>query len=280
MNTPERDVRPAVAQAQDTLYGEEFDYDVSPHIRHRSLRAALEAKITAAVMGILATKASCRVLEVGAGHGGFTDVARRAGAEVTVTEMSEARFRFLEKRFADVPDVTVVFDPDGSAATSQGERFDVVMLISVVHHIPDYIGFVSDLCHHAIEAGGAILTFQDPLWYPRQSQWSRLSSEAAYLAWRVMQGNLQQGIGTRLRRIRGVYDESSPSDMVEYHVVRDGVDEQALFELLLKHFSAVRLHTYYSTALPIIQRAGDRLLPDNTFALSATGFFARRVEGV
>ncbi len=59
-----------------------------------------------------------------------------------------------------------------------------------------------------------------------------LLSEAALLSWRVTRGNLTRGVKARLRRLSGRYDDTNPSDVAEYHAVRDGVDEQAVSELL------------------------------------------------
>jgi SAM-dependent methyltransferase len=190
---------------------------------------------------------------------------------VTVTEMSKARFDHLMGRFSGVPEVRILYDTDGSAAIRDGRQYDLILLISVIHHIPDYIDAVTTLCDRALRPGGSVLTFQDPLWYPRQSRWSTTVSTTAYLAWRITQGELRRGFATRWRRIRGIYDESQPSDMVEYHVVRQGVDERALTALLEDRFAEVELETYFSTPLPLVQAIGARYFPHNTFGISARG---------
>jgi hypothetical protein len=38
-----------------------------------------------------------------------------------------------------------------------------------------------------------------------------------------------------------VYDDTQPSDLVGYHVVRDGVDEQAIEALLQPRFKDVEI---------------------------------------
>ena len=72
------------------------------------------------------------------------------------------------------------------------------------------------------------------------------------------------------RRLRGVYDESIPSDMSEYHVVRDGVDEQASPPSSTCHFDTVDVHPYFSTQGGWVQEVGRRLLRPNTFGVVAT----------
>lgn len=263
--------RTAVARAQEIEYGEDHDYAVSPHIRHATLRGLLESKIDGAVKEVLARQGSCAVLEVGAGHGTFTDAVLRAGGTATVTEMSKMSFDFLSRKFDGNPDVCVTYDSDGSAWLDGGTKFDLILLISVLHHIPDYLGVVSAQCDNALAPGGSVLTFQDPLWYPRQSKLAKSLSWGSYFAWRLGQGELRRGLRTRARRLMGIYDESEPSDMVEYHVVRQGVDECALVDLFDARFTDVELSTYFSTAMPVLQAIGAKHFPPNTFGIMARG---------
>ncbi|WP_263997031.1 class I SAM-dependent methyltransferase [Mycobacterium yunnanensis] len=208
---------------------------------------------------------------MGAGHGSFTDTVLRAGGAPTVTEMSRASFECLKQRFQGVPDVDVVFDPDGQETTRLGRQYDVVLLISVIHHIPDYVGTVTTICDELLRPGGCVLTFQDPLWYPRQRAYARTISQSAYLAWRLTQGELRRGLATRWRRLRGVYDDTEPSDLVEYHVVRQGVDDHALIDLFERRFETLDVMRYFSTQSPLIQGLGGNRLPPNTFGLLAKG---------
>ncbi|MEY8014823.1 class I SAM-dependent methyltransferase [Mycobacterium servetii] len=261
----------AVARAQESEYGEGHDYAVSPHIRHATLRGLLESRIEAVVKEVLARQGSCAVLEVGAGHGTFTDAVIRAGGIPTVTEMSRTSFDFLRRKFSDSPDVCVRYDSDGTAWLDGETQFDLILLISVLHHIPDYLGVVAAQCDNALRPGGSVLTFQDPLWYPRQGKLSKVLSWGSYFAWRIGQGELKRGVRTRARRLRGIYDESEPSDMVEYHVVRQGVDERALIELLGARFAEVELDAYFSTPLPALQAVGAKYFPPNTFGILARG---------
>jgi SAM-dependent methyltransferase len=270
--SPSDERRSAVACAQEIEYGEGHDYATSPHIRHAALRKRLESKIFDAVQEVLARRQSCAVLEVGAGHGGFTETVLRAGGAPTVTEMSASSFGFLKRKFSGIPEVHVIYDSDGTAVLHGDAQFDVILLISVIHHIPDYVGVVSALCDRVLRPGGIVLTFQDPLWYPRQSKLGRSLSWGSYFAWRITQGQLRRGLKTRWRRFRHVYDESEPSDMVEYHVVRQGVDERALLDVFRARFAAVELNTYFSTALPVLQAIGGALFPRNSFGIMARDY--------
>lgn len=112
----------------------------------------------------------------------FTESVLRAGGIPTVTEMSRASFDLLERKFSGIPEVRVIYDSDGSALLDGEYQFDLILLISVIHHIPDYVGAVSALCDKSLRPGGIVLTFQDPIWYQRQSRLARTLSRGSYFA--------------------------------------------------------------------------------------------------
>lgn len=263
-----------VLRAQDHAHAEGHDYvKGSPHLRHPRLRAEIEDRLTRLVADAVARTGGCRVLEIGAGHGTFTHTLLAAGATVTVTEASGASAEHLEREFAGDERVRVVRDESGTflsdqARLDQAEPWDLAVLISVVHHIPDYLTFFRGL-QDVIAEGGAIFTVQDPLWYPRRSRASHVASRATYFAWRLGQGNYRRGLATRLRRAKGGYDDAAESDLVEYHVVRQGVDEEALRALLAERFD-VEVFTYWSTQSPVLHRALERSRLRSDFGVEAT----------
>ncbi|MGH3430625.1 MAG: class I SAM-dependent methyltransferase [Pseudonocardiaceae bacterium] len=258
----------SMAGLQQSVHGEGHDYAAgSPHIRHHALRSAIVATLQEVVGEVLDARGSCRVLEVGAGHGVFTDHLVAMGAQVTVTEMSAPSARVLRDRFRHNDRVQVVLDQDGGCARRVGP-VDVVACLSVLHHIPDYLSAVGSYVER-IAPGGAFVSFQDPLWHERRSRRSRLVEHAAYLMWRLPQGEFRRGLASVGRRLRGELDETKASDMVEYHVVRAGVDEVALRELLRPHFAVVRLVTYWSTQADLAQALGSRFGPPTNFGLIA-----------
>src|SRR5687767_6858712 len=92
----------SMANLQEADYGADRDYEYgSPHLLHNQLRSRIEDSVTRLVRDIVADHGSCHVLEVGAGHGSFTDTMVAAGAKVTVTEMSAPSMAVLERKFAD-----------------------------------------------------------------------------------------------------------------------------------------------------------------------------------
>ncbi|MFI9649128.1 class I SAM-dependent methyltransferase [Streptomyces sp. NPDC052040] len=260
--------RPTIGELQERAHHEGHDYAKgSPHIRHHRIRERVIAGLHTLVGEVTARTGRCRVLEVGAGHGTFTDHLAAAGASVEVTEMSAPSAAVLRHRFRNNPRVTVTHDPEGGQLL-RTDQVDAVVCISVLHHIPDYLGTVGHLVTR-IAPGGAFFSVQDPLWYPRRSGASMRLDRGAYLLWRLGQGDLRRGLATRVRRLRGHYDETNEADMAEYHVVRQGVDEVALRELLSAAFERVELRRYWSTQSGVLQSLGERLAPATTFGLYA-----------
>jgi SAM-dependent methyltransferase len=259
-----------LARAQETLFAEGYDYVVgSPHLRHAALRNRVNGKIRDTVTETLHRRQSCEVLEVGAGHGSFTETVLAAGGRTTVTEMSKASYELLRDKFREVPQVRVMYDNDGNAPLRDGAQYDVILLISVIHHIPDYIAVIASLCDNVLRPGGSVVTFQDPLWYPRQTRWAQSVTWGSYFAWRVTHPrNIRRGLRTRWRRLKGTFDDD---DLVEYHVVRSGVDDHLLEDLFRDRFAYVEVDRYFSTIMPLIQRVGAKYFPPNTFGLVARG---------
>jgi SAM-dependent methyltransferase len=254
--------------AQEQFYGLGHDYsDGAPHIRHHVLRAKIVERLRCVVGELMDARGTCRVLEVGAGHGTFIDHLVALGAEVVVTEMSAPSAARLRARFRHNPRVSVQLDPEG-VGPSPDERFDLVVCLSVLHHIPDYAAAVARYVAQ-IGSGGAFVSFQDPLRYSRRAWSSRLLERLLYLAWRLPRGDLQEGLAATVRRARGRHDETRPSDVVEYHVVRDGVDEQRLQALLDGAFAGTELVTYWSAQAGWAQAWGQRFAAPTTFGLVA-----------
>jgi len=74
-----------------------------------------------------------RILEVGAGHGDFTNIFREVG-DVTATELSIGSLTRLSQRFLSDPKVTV---STLNLSDDPTETFDSVVLINVLEHIYD-----------------------------------------------------------------------------------------------------------------------------------------------
>lgn len=70
----------------------------------------------------------------------------------------------------------------------------------------------------------------------------------------------------------GIIDEKNPSDMVEYHVIRNGVDEEAVLSFARKAFAEVTLIPYWSSQIGMAQYLGERFGLRNSFGVVAHGY--------
>lgn len=256
---------------QESYYDEDVNYRVgSPHLTHWGLYERLVGTVREAIAGLRTAGLSLDVLEIGAGHGGYTEPVLATGCRVTAVEASRPSLRTLERRYGTNPGFRSVFDPDGSLDGVEG-NYSLVLIVAVLHHIPDYVAFL-DRVTGLLAPGGTLLTLQDPLWYARLPGATHAVNRGGYYLWRLGQGNARQALATLSRRVRGVHDPTNPADMVEYHVVREGVDERSVTAALENRFGAVTLIPYWSNQLGLVQRLGDRLGLANTFGVQATSY--------
>ena len=258
---------------QDEFYSEATDYrHGSPQLSHLPLYDKLVKVIDQQLQLLVDRGIPLDVVEIGAGHGAFTEPMLAVGSSVTALEMAHASAEVLSSRFGNNPLFTSIYSQDGSL-TSLHRDYSMAVFVSVLHHIPDYVGALKDaVCR--IRPGGALIVLHEPLWYPRASKVALCLNKIGYFSWRVRQGRILHGIGTQARRLRGEYDESKLSDMVEYHVVRQGVDEETIAQLLTANFETVELIKYWSNQSVLAQRFGERLSLENTFGLVASGRLA------
>lgn len=264
---------PLKPSVQESHYGEDVDYRVgSPHLSHWPLYERLVGIVRTCIADLNGAGMELDVLEIGAGHGGYTEPVLAAGCRVTAVEASRPSLATLRRRYGTNPAFHATLDPDGSLDQVDG-IFSLVLIVSVLHHIPDYVEFL-DRVTGFLAPKGALLTLQDPLWYSRRAGPAHVLDRGGYYLWRLGQGNARRAVATLGRRARGVHDPTNPADMVEYHVVRDGVDEHAVRDVLRDRFDKVELLPYWSNQLRLVQHLGERLHLANTFGVLATGYAA------
>jgi SAM-dependent methyltransferase len=256
-------------ELQESAHSVGHDYRAgSPHLLHWRLYRRLLSELQVVLELLRRRGLPWSVLDIGAGHGSFTEPLLAYGCTVTATEMSAPSLAVLRERYQSNDRFTVVLDEHGSLQSVGESKFSLVLFASVLHHIPDYEAAVTAAATR-LHRGGAIVSFQDPLWYPTLKATHRRLSQGTYLWWRLGQGSYLRGLTTRLRRIRGVYDVRNPSDMVEYHVVRQGVDQRRVSQVLSPLFRRVDTFTYWSTQSSLGQRLGEALKAENTFGVVA-----------
>jgi 2-polyprenyl-3-methyl-5-hydroxy-6-metoxy-1,4-benzoquinol methylase len=265
---PDAQLKAAMSELQERVYDGRYDYAGDPHLAHPELRSWIVDLVSAITRRVVSSDLPPRVLEVGAGDGGLTEPLLARGFEVTATDVSRGAIERLEGSFGGNPKFKALYDPTGDAAVADG-KFSVVVCASVLHHMPDYQAFVKQVVDRHLSDGGGFVSVQDPLRYDTMSSIAHRFDRAAYLIWRLRHGRRWSGLISLKNRVTGRLDPSRPGDMVEYHVVRNGVDENALWEMLKKSFGELRLLPYWSNQSRLAQRLGRRLGLVNHFALIA-----------
>lgn len=266
-------MKTAFKSQQEAHYESEYDYwSESPHLKHRHLYEMLMTRLSDLIRRMPLPDQPPEVLEIGAGNGAVSERLLALGCDVTGTEMSRHSVATMNERFAGNDRFWAVLDPDGSLESIEDREFDLIIYASVLHHIPDYESAIRESVSDHLRPGGALVSIQDPLWYPRMSPLSLRLTNAFFLSWRLTRGHLLRGVQTRLRRaFRGISEEA-PGDVVEYHVVRNGVDEEAIRKLLEPQFESVEILKYWSSQGSPQQKAGERLKLTNTFATFARNY--------
>jgi SAM-dependent methyltransferase len=241
----------------------------SPHLKHPTLRQLYDQFVEDIITASGRDPASLSVLELGAGDGLGSSSWFARKVHLTAVDTSRVMLARLSERaalYGGRPRV-IVSDAEPFVETT-ADHFDVVCFVSMLHHVPDYLGLLRRTLR-VLTAGGAFLTFQDPLRYDRMSRLHHGADRLAYFAWRLTQGNIQRGLKTRIRRLRGSYSSTETSDFEEYHVVRNGVDSDAIVMELMPSFERVKKVEYWSTQSAVLQVIGERLGLTSDFGVVA-----------
>jgi ubiquinone/menaquinone biosynthesis C-methylase UbiE len=99
------------------------------------------------------------VLEIGAGHGTFTEMLARKATRVVASDISERCVSRLRDRFRGEEQVEILHGSVDSAAAHG--PFDTVVMINVLEHIEDDGGVLAELRSRVLQPGGRVV-----LWVP------------------------------------------------------------------------------------------------------------------
>jgi SAM-dependent methyltransferase len=260
------------ASANETIYNSgwtEIFVDGAPHLKHASLRALFHRLLERALRRAFESTSLPRVLDIGAGEGSVTRQLLERGAQVTAVDISSSQLAELGRKCHEFGSRLELECGDIAEFLGRSnEKFDVVVASACLHHLPDYLGVIRGAVK-ALEPNGQFVSFQDPMSYNSVGRFGRALSELGYLSWRIFQGDLWGGFRRRLRRSRGVFDDS-PLDNAEYHVLRNGVDQDAIKTLLEESGFNCEIIRYFSTQSSVFQPIGVRLGVTNSFAIVAT----------
>lgn len=248
------------------------DYiDGAPHIKHTPLRF-LYGKLAVLIFDKAKMYSEVpRVLDLGAGEGSVTLTFLELGARVVAIDISKNQLDTLVKKcegYGDMLEIRCQDINDAFKIQYKDERYDIIAVNSFLHHVPDYIGMIRKSIP-MLNPKGQFFSFQDPLRYDSLGKPARLFSTSAYFYWRLFQGDILGGLKRRIRRSRGIYLEDSIYDNAEYHVTRNGVDQDAICDLFDENGFVCDIVTYFSTQSRVFQPLGTWLGVKNTFAIRA-----------
>ena len=243
--------------------------DGAPHIKHDSLRKLYgKLVIRAFDSAALHTKIP-KVLDLGAGEGSVTLPFLDLGAKVVAVDISSSQLDSLKTKCSHFGDMLEVRCEDINDTLKRNEgKYDIVVFNSFLHHVPDYLEMIRKatmmLSHH-----GQFFSFQDPLRYDSVGKSTMNVSKLAYFSWRIFQGDVIGGLKRRIRRSQGIYIEDSVHDNAEYHVTRNGVDQDSIQFLLERQGFDCNIVHYFSTQSSLFQPIGTILNMKNSFAVLA-----------
>jgi SAM-dependent methyltransferase len=98
---------------------------------------------------------SRRVLDFGCGSGNVTQHLIELGATVLAADVSQSFLDLIEKTFGREPVETMLLNGRDLAGLPDGS-VDAAVAYSVLHHIPDYLHAVRELCR-VVRPGGTVL---------------------------------------------------------------------------------------------------------------------------
>lgn len=265
------DFQGSAARANEAVYNSGWTEKFvagAPHLKHRSVRALFDRLLDEVYARAKARTAAPNFLDLGAGEGSVTVRLLTRGALVTAIDVSESQLAELRRKCALYRGQLTVHQGSIEDVLPQlDDTFDAAIASASLHHFADYLGVVREAIRH-FSPHGQFVSFQDPLRYDDVSTFARTFDELSYLSWRIFQGDLWGGLRRRLLRRRGLHSECS-LDNAEYHVLRSGVDQDAIAALLRGAGFDVDIFRYFSTQSGLFQPAGEKLGIVNTFAVVA-----------
>jgi ubiquinone/menaquinone biosynthesis C-methylase UbiE len=243
--------------------------DGAPHIKHASLRKLYATLLTQVYDYAAKYSDTPRVLDLGAGEGSVTLPFLELGARVTAVDISSSQLDALRRKCECFSDRLELRCEDmGETLKTKGQQYDVIVVSSFLHHVPDYLGMIRKAIV-LLTPYGQFFSFQDPLRYDTLGKFTKTFGDLAYFSWRIFKGDVWSGLKRRIRRSRGVYLPDSIQDNAEYHVTRNGVDQDAIAGLFKDAGFECNVARYFSTQNRLFQSIGTAIGVKNTFAIIA-----------
>jgi SAM-dependent methyltransferase len=262
----------SILLAIDNPYLTKVSIEGAPHVKHEVLRMFYAELVVQVFDEAKKHNTIPRVLDIAAGEGSVTLPFLELGAKVVATDLSDSQLAALMnecERFGDMLEVRCEDMEDmEDTLKNKVDTYDIIVVNSFLHHVPDYLGMIKEIIP-MLSPYGQFFSFQDPLKYDSVGKTTLLFSNLAYFSWRAFQGDVIGGLMRRIRRYKGVYLEDSVHDNAEYHVTRNGVDQEAIFYLFKNQNVDCTIYRYFSTQSGLFQAIGRVCGIHNTFAVIA-----------
>ncbi len=141
-----RQVNDEVSRKYERLHGEIFNA-----IEQQRLRDALSVAVKAIQTGAKPFKA----LDYGCGSGNLTRHLIELGVHTVSADISEGFLSLIRRNFAQTGLSEVLTVNGRDLSNVSGNRFNLVATYSVLHHVPDYLHIVREMCR-VLKPGGVI----------------------------------------------------------------------------------------------------------------------------
>jgi ubiquinone/menaquinone biosynthesis C-methylase UbiE len=243
--------------------------DGAPHIKHASLRKLYGKLVVKIFDSAKKHSKTPRVLDLGAGEGSVALQFLELGAKVVAVDISNSQLDALKTKCEHLGYMLEVRCEDiNDTLRDKSEKYDIIVINSLLHHVPDYLGMIREAAT-VLNSHGQFFSFQDPLIYDSVGKATMTFSTLAYFWWRIFRGDVIGGLRRRIRRSRGIYLEDSVHDNADCHVTRYGVDQDAIRGLFEQQGFDCNIVSYFSTQSRLFQPIGAVLSMKNTFGVVA-----------
>lgn len=182
-------------------------------------------------------------LDYGCGSGNLTRHLTELGFHVVAADVSDDFLGAIERKFSGTGAVQTLKLNGADLSGVPDARFDLVATYSVLHHVPDYLGIVEEMCR-VIKPGGVIYIDHEvtEAYYQRPAAYVEFLKKARpRVDWRHMLSLMLDVKGYRhiLRRLANPrYKREGdlhvwPDDHVEWHKIEQILLSRG-FEIVLK----------------------------------------------
>jgi len=156
-------VNDEVSGKYDRLHGEIFN-SIEQQRLHKALTTAIDA--------IRTGNKPITALDYGCGSGNLTRHLIELGANTVSADISQSFLAMIERNFSQTGLSKVLKLNGKDLSNVSDEQFDLAAIYSVLHHVPDYLHIVEELCR-VVKSGGVIYIDHEVVesYYNRQKEY-------------------------------------------------------------------------------------------------------------